>query len=118
ARVGCGRRLDPGSGASGLATSFQPSPAKVVGGVRVLQTPPKRAFDPNFGAETETYEGDVAFLLEVQLKKDAPAGPAELKVNGRYQTCNDRQCVPGKWEKTVALTIDPAAAAAPLTIPA
>jgi len=83
-----------------------------------MQPPPKRAFDPNFNAETETYEGDVVFLVELQLKKDAPAGPAELKVSGQYQTCNDRQCVRGKWEKPTGLTVDPSAAAAALNIPA
>src|SRR5262249_54956777 len=43
--------------------------------VRPLQPAPKRAFDPNFEAETESYEDDVVFLLETELKKDAPAGP-------------------------------------------
>ena len=100
-----------------MPTSFKVS-SPVVDGVRVLQPPPKRALDPNFNAETETYEGDVVFLVEVQVKKKAPAGPAELQVNGRYQTCNDRQCVPGRWEKSVAFTVDPSAPAAALHIPA
>jgi thiol:disulfide interchange protein DsbD len=101
----------------GRPTSFKVS-SPVADAVRVLQLPPKRTFDPNFNGETETYEGDIAFLVELQLKKDAPFGPAELKVNGSYQTCNDRQCVPGKWEKSVALTIDPSAPSVPLIIPA
>src|SRR5207247_9571788 len=46
--------------------------------VRALQPAPKRAFDPNFNSGTEFYEGQVDFLLAVELKKDAPAGDAEL----------------------------------------
>ena len=44
----------------------------------MLQPQPKRAYDANFGTETETYESDVAFLLELQLKKDAPTGSSGL----------------------------------------
>ena len=101
-----------------MPTSFQVSPANVVEGVRIFQPAPKRAFDPNFGADTETYESDVLFLVEIQLAKDAPAGPAVLTIKGRFQTCNDKQCVPGKLEQPIALTVDPAAGGGSPTIPA
>ena len=86
--------------------------------VRALQPQPKRAFDPNFNSDTETYEGDVAFLLELELKKDAPAGPAELAISARYQTCNPKMCVPSKWTGAATLTVDPAASPAAIVIPA
>jgi thiol:disulfide interchange protein DsbD len=89
-----------------------------VDSVRPLQPAPKRSFDPNFNAETESYEGEVAFLLEVSLKKDAAAGPAELSLAARYQACNDRSCVPSKWSDKASVTIDPAASAAAPVIPA
>ena len=63
---------------------------------RVFQPKPKRAFDPNFNSDTETYEGEVTFLIEAQLRPDLPPGPAEMSLNLRYQTCSDRLCVPGK----------------------
>src|SRR5690242_1423696 len=85
---------------------------------RPLQAAPALAFDPNFNAETETYEGDVAFLLDVQLKKDATAGPTELAINARYQTCNPKMCVPSKWNGAATVTIDPSAPASTVTIPA
>jgi thiol:disulfide interchange protein DsbD len=90
----------------------------VVKRYRVLQPPPKKTFDPNFNSDTETYEGQVAFLLELEIEKTAAAGPAQLTVNARYQTCNDKQCVPGRWTGTANLTVDPAMMGATETIPA
>ena len=53
-------------------SNWRPTPPSTK--FRALQPQPKRAFDANFNSDTETYEGDVAFLLELELKKDAPAG--------------------------------------------
>src|SRR5438270_14057871 len=84
-------KVDPGwhlysaSSPAGIPTTFQVGPESLVEGTRTFQTPPKRAFDKNFGSDTETYEGDEAFLVELQLKQDAPPGPAELAVKIRYQ---------------------------------
>ena len=116
-RVESGWHLYSASTAGGIPTSFQVGPETVVERVRLLQPAPKRAFDKNFGLETETFEGEVAFLLELQLKKDAPAGARELAIRSRYQTCNDSQCVPGKWAGTANLNVDPASRAA-VTVPA
>ena len=101
-----------------IPTKIQLAPNPAVEKVRALQPQPKRAFDPNFSSDTETYEGDVAFLLELELKKDAPAGPTELSVSARYQTCNPKMCVPSKWTGTASLTVDPKASPAALVIPA
>jgi thiol:disulfide interchange protein DsbD len=90
----------------------------VVERARIFQAPPKRAFDPNFNAESETFEDGVTFVIETTLKKDAPAGAGELTVAARYQTCTATVCVPGKWSGTVALKIDAAAPPAAPAIPA
>jgi thiol:disulfide interchange protein len=116
-RIDAGWHLYSASTAAGIPTSFQLGPDSIVERVRILQPPPKRAFDKNFGAETETYEGDVTLLLELRIRKDAPIGPAQLSIKGRYQTCNDTQCVPSRFEGTASLTIDSAAPAA-VIIPA
>jgi thiol:disulfide interchange protein len=113
-----GWHLYSASSATGIPTSFKIGPDTVVAATRLLQTPPHRAFDPNFNAESETYEGDAAFLVETTLRKDAPAGAQQLTIAARFQTCTSTVCVPGKWSGTVALTIDPAAAAAAPAIPA
>lgn len=93
-------RIDPGwhlysaSSPAGIPTSFQ------IGGqpARVFQPAPKRAFDKNFDAETETFEGDVTFYFPLGASATGP-----LEVKARYQTCNDTQCVPSKWSGTVAV---------------
>jgi thiol:disulfide interchange protein len=112
-----GWHLYSASTAGGIPTSFQVGPDTIVERLRVLQPAPKRAFDKNFNLETETFEGEVSFLLELQLQKGAPAGAVELAIKSRYQTCNDTQCVPGKWTGSAALNVDPAASAAALAIP-
>jgi thiol:disulfide interchange protein DsbD len=109
-------KVDPGwhiysaSSPAGIPTSFQVGPESIIESTRTLQPPPQRAFDKNFGSDTETYESGVTFLVELQLKKDAPPGPADLAVKIRYQTCNDTQCVPSRYSGTAALNITPGAA--------
>jgi len=106
------------STAAAIPTTIQLAPNPRVESYRVLQPGPKRAFDPTANAETETYDREVAFLLELQLKKDAPPGPAELTVTASYQTCNDKKCIPPvRRPANATLTIDPAAQVAALTIP-
>src|SRR5262249_2954054 len=90
----------------------------VVDAVRPLQPKAIVAFDPNFSAKTESYEKDVTFLLEVAVKKDAPAGEAQLAIAGTYQVCNPKSCVPSKWAGAATVTIDPAASASAPVIPA
>src|SRR5947209_10070737 len=96
-RIDEGWHVYSASTPAAIPTKLQVAPNVVVEKYRVLQPPPKRAFDANFGSDTETYEGEVAFLLELQLKKDAPAGKAELSLSARYQVCNPKVCVPSKW---------------------
>jgi thiol:disulfide interchange protein DsbD len=106
------------STAAAIPTTIQLGPSPVVENYRVLQPKPRRAFDPTANAETETYDREVAFLVELQLKKDAPPGLAELTVTARYQTCNDKKCIPPvRRPATASLTIEPGASVAAVTIP-
>ena len=120
ALLGASARIQPGwhlysaSSPAGIPATFQVEPGTLV---KVFQPPPKKAFDKNLNAESETYEGEVEFLLEVKLPGDARPGPAALTVKARFQTCNDAECVPGRWTGTAAIALDPAAHAI-LTIPA
>jgi len=102
---------------AGIPASFQVGPPNLVERVRVFEAQPKRAFDKNFGSETETFEGQATFLLETQLAAGSPAGPAELSVKARFQTCNDTQCVPGRWSGSATVNVQ-AGAAAGVAIPA
>ncbi len=101
-----------------IPTSIKLAPSPAIAAFRALEPAPKRAFDANFNSDTETYEGDVAFLLELELQKDAPAGAVDLNFSARYQTCNPKMCVPSKWTGTATLTVDPSAAAVAVAIPA
>jgi thiol:disulfide interchange protein DsbD len=125
AQVRLAARLDPGwhiysgSSAGGIPTSFQLAPlGAAVEKFRMLQPVPKRAYDANFGLETETYEGDVTFLLELQLKKDAPAGGANFAVNAKYEVCNATECDPSHWSGTFPLSVAAGAVASAPAIPA
>jgi thiol:disulfide interchange protein DsbD len=105
-------KIDPGwhlysaTERSGIPTSFQVAPSTAV---RIFQSQPKRALDPNFGAETETYEGEVTYFVEVDLPQPA----SSLDVRMRFQTCTDTQCVASRWNGTVPLAGAPATFAIP-----
>jgi thiol:disulfide interchange protein DsbD len=117
-------KLDPGwhiySGSSpaGIPISFQLAPNTAIEKSSMYQAPPKKAYDANFGSDTETYEGEAVFLLDLQLKNDAPVGDAAYTLNAKYQTCNATECDPGHWTGAFALSINPAAPSAAPAIPA
>ena len=100
-------------------TKIQLAENSAVESFRVFEPRPKRAFDPNFGIDTETYQESAAFLIEAQIKKDAAPGLAELTAQVRYQACTDRLCLP-PVNRTAAATlkIDAGATIASIAIPA
>jgi Disulphide bond corrector protein DsbC len=55
-----------------IPTSIKLEPDPAVATYRVLQPKPHRAFDASFNTDTETFDGEVTFLVELELKKDAP----------------------------------------------
>jgi len=118
-------QIDPGwhvystTSEGAIPTTIKVAGNAAVEKVRVFQAPPKKAYDPNFQLDTETYEGSAVFLLELQLKPDAAAGASEISAEVRYQSCNDKVCIPPRRHTDSAtLTIDPAAHGAAPTIPA
>src|SRR5579863_8699747 len=92
-------KIEPGwhlysaSSATGIPTSFKIGPDALIESTRIFQPPPKKAFDANFNAESETYEDGVTFLVAANIRKEAPAGAAELTISARYQTCTSTVCV-------------------------
>jgi thiol:disulfide interchange protein len=102
-----------------IPTTIRLADSAAVGGFRIFEPRPKRAFDPNFNLDTETYEGQPAFLIELELGKNANAGSTEVATEVRYQMCNDRLCLPPVKRRAAAmLTVDAAAKAATPVIPA
>jgi thiol:disulfide interchange protein DsbD len=108
----------PKGGPIRTTASLAENPA--IESTKLYQPKPERKFDKNFGIDTETFEKEIVFLVEAQVKKDAPAGPADLLAQVRYQTCSSTMCLPPK-KKTAAftLTVDPSAPPiAALVVPA
>ncbi len=119
AKIDPGWHLYSGSTQGGRPTFFQPAAADpAIESVRMFQPAPKRAYDPNFQTDTETYEGSVTFALELAVKKDAPAATADHTLDARFQICNASECDPGKWSGTFSLTVATGAATAAPPIPA
>jgi thiol:disulfide interchange protein len=119
-------KIDPGWHLYSLTTPRPPiattavlaeNPA--VAGFKVYQPKAIVKLDPTFKVNTETFGEEVTLLYEIELKKDAPAGPLELTAQVRYQCCNDTMCLPPKKKTAVAtITVDPAARAEKIAIPA
>jgi len=107
--------VDPGwhlyapSSPSGIPLSFKAGPDSVVERLKVLSPRPRKIFDQTAGANAEIYEGQAKFIVGATLCQSAPAGPADLMLAARYQACSDTRCVPGNWQGTVALLVDPGA---------
>ena len=90
-----------------------------VAGFKIYQSKPVRKLDPSFGIDTETFSEQYVLLFDVELKKDAAAGPTGIAANVRYQSCNDTICLPPKKKTAMAaIAIDPSVKAAAIAIPA
>ena len=106
----------PKGGPIPTVLSLADSPA--IESYRLFEPKPERKFDANFGIDTETFEGDVVFLIEAVLKKDAAAGAVELTANTRYQACTSKECRPPKKKTAVATLTVAAGAPAAGAVPA
>jgi hypothetical protein len=62
--------------------------------LRVEEARPKTLLDPLFNLQTGFFESTADFTLHLALAKDAPIGASSLHVQVRYQSCNDRVCLP------------------------
>jgi thiol:disulfide interchange protein len=86
----------------------------------ITGTKPRSAFDPNFQMNTEFYESSVT--LNVPLATDSTANAQNIRMNVRFQTCNDRLCLPPKTVRLdlpitgteVNATVPPARISTPL----
>jgi len=102
-----------------IPTSLGLAESPAVASVHVYEPKPERRFDPNFQLDTETFEKEVVFLLAIELKKDTPAGILDLTAQVRYQSCNDKLCLPPKRKTaTATIAVDSSASAAATAIPA
>lgn len=106
----------PKGGPNPTTVGIADNPA--VASFKVYEPKPERKFDPNFQLDTETYESEVAVLIDIELKKDAPAGPLEIVAQARYQCCTDKICLPPKRKSSAAsIKVDPGAPVTAIAIP-
>ncbi|MEZ5351441.1 MAG: cytochrome c biogenesis protein CcdA [Bryobacteraceae bacterium] len=117
--------IEPGWHLYSTTTPAGPIPTRLLldespdaSATRALQPEPARKFDPNFKSESETYDGQVEFLIETAIATGAPPGPRELTVRVRYQVCSDKVCLRARTKPASAtVTIAPGAATVTPAIP-
>ena len=80
---------------------------------RITGTRPTVKLDPNFGINTETYSGSATFSVPFTVNRDAPQGESPLKINVRYQVCNDTVCMPPRTISVASAVAISAAVATP-----
>ncbi|HWD97693.1 MAG TPA: cytochrome c biogenesis protein CcdA, partial [Bryobacteraceae bacterium] len=101
-----------------IPTTIRAIDSPAVASVTYFEPPPVRKYDPNFKADTETYEGDQTFYARVRLNKSVPAGPVTVTFEPRYQTCSGTSCIPPRTRRiTATLNIDPSVSAVAANIP-
>jgi len=102
-----------------IPTTIRPAQGAPIDALRVYQPKPSRAMDPNFNLERRLTTARSEFLLEIGIRRDAPEGSAELRIESRYQLCNDRMCLPPVRRTAAASILIKSGAAAPgISIPA
>jgi thiol:disulfide interchange protein DsbD len=102
-----------------IPTSLVLTPSPDIVLVRIYEPKPDQRFDANFQLDTETFEKEAVFLVVVEVRRDAAAGPLDLTAQVRYQSCNDKLCLPPKRKTASAsLTVDAGASPADVAIPA
>ena len=66
----------------------------------IIKAPqPDRAFDKNFGIETETYSGSPQFIVPVGVPGRSLTGNRRFQVAARYQVCSETLCLPPRTDK-------------------
>ncbi len=79
------------------------SPDVVVRGV-INAPKPDRAFDKNFGIETELYSGSPRFTIPVGVPGRSLSGIRKFQIGARYQVCSDKVCLPPRTD-TLEVTV-------------
>ncbi len=81
----------------------------------VRQPEPQVQFDPNFGINAEFFDGNIDFLVPVQVKPGVSEGEEDLQVQVRFMVCSDTLCLPPQTHTLSAPVIVEAATAAAST---
>ena len=78
----------------------------------ITESAPTKKFDPNFNVMTEFHETTATFTIPLAIADTASLGTQTFALTVRYQTCNDRFCLPPTNEKLeLAVNVAPAGSA-------
>ena len=72
--------------------------------LHVDQGQPESVMDAAFGQRTTRFRGHADFALQLRVAMDAALGAGTVHILVRYQSCNDRLCLPPRTD-TVTLPI-------------
>ncbi len=95
--------VNPGDAGYGMMLKWH-VPAGWQGGMPEYPVPHGLKIGPLMN---HVYEGDYAVLVPVQVPRDVPSTPAELRVSAEWLACTDTICVPERAE--LAVTVHPGA---------
>jgi|SRR6187402_612655 len=94
----------PGTSSATLIGLVEGDPADLL---HVDEGRPITSFDPLSNVPIRWFSGTADFILSLELAKDLRLGPTSLHVMVRYQSCNDRLCLPAHTELiTVPFTVE------------
>ena len=79
--------------------------------LHVDEEQPQSVMDPAFGQRTTRFETKAKFILHLRLFPKAVAGTENLHILVRYQSCNDRVCLPPHTDTILAPVLVGGAAA-------
>lgn len=100
-----------------IALDLQIADSPAAASWKAHQPAPLVVFDPNFQMNSEWYEHEAEFLIEIELA-DGIAGEQRIEARVRYGACDDRQCLPPKRKAAAAvLTVAPGAGSAAAAVP-
>ena len=102
-----------------VSTSIRLAENPAIASVGIYQPKAHTTFDPNFGVNVDSYQDQAVFLLDVQTAPAAQPGPLELAAAVRFQSCNDKMCLPPRRvAATAAVTLDASAKTLAPPVPA
>lgn len=94
----------PGTSSATLIGLVEGDPADLL---HVDEGRPITSFDPLSNVPIRWFSGTANFILNLELAKDLRIGPTSLHVMVRYQSCNDRLCLPPHTDLiTVPFTVE------------
>lgn len=117
-------KIDPEWHMYSLTTPPGPTPTTIklnhptVAKVVYYQQVPLKKFDESLKTDSETFEGETAFLAQVTLRSDVAAGPITLTFEPRYQTCSGVTCIPPRTRQIPVMLNVKAGAVAVGSLPA